>query len=100
AKIGGADVSLDLLRVARTNDRAVYCWITQRPRDGDLSGGTSVAFANLPQALNQREILRQPWLLKLDVATSPIARRESVRAFAGHRAGQQAGGHWRIHNYA
>src|SRR5207249_1589715 len=99
-KIGSADVSLDLLRVARADDGAGHCWISQCPSDSDLPRRTPVAFADPPQALNQREILRQPWFLELGVATSPIARREGIRAFARHRAGQQAGGHWRIDNYA
>src|SRR6266480_5122894 len=54
-KIGRADVSLDLLRVARTDDGAGDGGILKRPGDSDLPRRTPVAFADLPQAFNQRE---------------------------------------------
>ena len=59
-----------------------------------------MALADFPQALDERNILRQPRLLELNVATSPVAVRQTRRALPRHRSGQQAGGHGRIDNHA
>ena len=99
-KVGSADVSFNLLLVASADDGASYGGISQRPRDRDLSWRTSMLLTNFTQAFNQSEIFRELRLLKLDVATAPIAVRETCCSFARHRAGQQAGCHRRIDNHA
>src|ERR1700730_288256 len=99
-KGGRVNVSFHLLRVACADDRAGHGRISKGPRDRNLTGRTLNPFADFSQTLNQREILRQPRLLKLDVATAPIAFRKICRSVARHRAGQQSGRHWRIDNHA
>ena len=46
-----------------------------------------MALADFPQALDERNILRQPRLLELNVATSPVAVRQTRRALPRHRSG-------------
>src|SRR3984893_19388599 len=76
-KCGRVDVSFNLLGVARTDDGTGHRRISQRPGDSDLTGRTLNPFADFSQALNEREILRQPRLAKLDVAASPVTGGES-----------------------
>lgn len=45
AEVGGANDARDLLRAARADDRAGHRRVAQRPRDGDLTGGATVARA-------------------------------------------------------
>src|SRR5207302_1285355 len=100
AKGGRIHISFHLGSVASTDDSAGHGWITQHPRDRNLTGRTLNPLADLTQPLDQREVLRKPRLLKLDVATPPVAVRKTGRSFSRHRAGQQAGGHWRINDHA
>ena len=60
---------------------AGHGWIPQRPGDRNLTRWTLNPFADFAQALDQREISRKPRLLKLDVATSPIAGRKCGGAY-------------------
>src|SRR5712692_3592094 len=58
-KSGRIDVSFHLLRVASTDDSAGHGWISKRPRDRNLTGRTLHYFADLTQALDQREDSRK-----------------------------------------
>src|ERR1700720_3872319 len=99
-KLNCAHVSFDLLGVASADNGAGHGWISKRPGDCYLPRRMSVAFADFAQTFNQREVLRKLRLMKLGVATSPIARWETRRASAGHCAGEQSRRHRRINNHA
>ena len=49
-----------------------------------------MAFTDFTQALNQCEVLRKLWFMKLNVPASPITSREIRGAFARHRSGKQS----------
>src|ERR1700736_3439483 len=93
-------ITFYLLGAARTDNGSGYGWISQGPSDGNLPRWALNSFSHFPQALDQGEISREPRLLKLDVATAPIARRKIGRAFSRHGARQQTGGHRRINDHA
>jgi hypothetical protein len=99
-KVSRSNVSFDLLRVPRTDDGAGHDWISKRPRDRDLARRTSVAIRDYTQAFNQRKILRKLRIMKLNIPTSPITRREIRGAFARHCAGEQSRRHRRINDHA
>src|SRR5882724_9874318 len=72
-KVSRTDISFDLLGVARADDGASHSRIVQRPCDSDLARRPFVAFADFPQALDESEVLRELRLMKLEIATAPIA---------------------------
>ncbi len=45
-KLGSADISFHLFRVASADDRDRDGWISKHPVDRNLTGRTSMAFAN------------------------------------------------------
>src|SRR5207245_9006378 len=59
--------------------------ISQNPRNRYLTGRTTVFLTHLSQAFYQREIFRQLWFNKLDVAAPPIAVGEFCGTLARHR---------------
>src|SRR5258708_22239860 len=74
--------------------------MAQSPGDGDFTGCTPVAYADLAQALDEFEIFRQAWLAKFRTAAAKIIGRQCGGALAGHGPGEQAGSHRRVNNYA
>src|SRR5438552_10227476 len=99
-KVSRANVSLDLLRIASADNGAGHGWVSKRPCDRGLAGRTSVPIPDLAQAFNECQVFRQPRLMKLDIATSPITRWKTRGAFPRHRAREQSRRHWRINDHA
>src|SRR6267143_163108 len=89
-----------LLRVARANNGAGDSGMAQSPGDGDFTGCTPVAYADLAQALDEFEIFRQAWLAKFRTAAAKIIGRQRGGALASHGPGEQAGGHRGVNNHA
>src|SRR5947209_18383688 len=53
---------VDLVGVPKTDDRAVYGRVSQRPRDGDRAGGRSVTLGDRREPLHECQMGGELWL--------------------------------------